>query len=227
MSRNVRNALALLLMVGAAALAWALRPTISLADELPPINLEAMVPKAFGEWKLLPQSNTQVVNPQLAEAIDRLYSQTLTRVYTNASGYPIMLSIAYGKNQTDALSLHKPEICYPAQGFILLSKQSSTLTLTGNNVKSTLIETSLGSRREPVTYWTVVGNQVVTSSTSKKLAEIKYSMKNRIPDGVIFRISSIDNNSTTAFEMHREFAKEIISSIDANSRTRVIGTLPQ
>ena len=45
-----------------------------------------------------------------------------------------MLSIAYGKNQSDALQLHKPEICYPAQGFTLLAKQNTPLDLLGKPI---------------------------------------------------------------------------------------------
>lgn len=223
MNHTVRNTLALLLMVGAATLAWALRPTISLADELPPINLEAMVPKAFGEWKELPQTNAQVVNPQLAETIDRLYSQTLTRVYAHPSGYRVMLSIAYGKNQSDALQVHKPEVCYPAQGFALLGQRWVVLKLDDTNLPAKQVTTRLGNRPEPLTYWTVVGDTLINGGNSKKLVEMKYALNNRIPDGMLVRVSSIDPDTPAANERQRQFAAAMVQAIAPEHRARFVG----
>lgn len=223
MNHTVRNTLALLLMVGAATLAWALRPTISLADELPPINLEAMVPKAFGEWQELPQTNAHVVNPQLAETIDRLYSQTLTRVYAHPSGYRVMLSIAYGKNQSDALQVHKPEVCYPAQGFALLGQRWVVLRLDDTTVPAKQVNTRLGNRPEPLTYWTVVGDTLINGGNSKKLVEMKYALNNRIPDGMLVRVSSIDPDTPAANERQRQFAAAMVHAIAPEHRTRFVG----
>lgn len=223
MNHTVRNTLALLLMVGAATLAWALRPTISLADELPPINLEAMVPKAFGEWKELPQSGKQVINPQTREMIDRTYSETLTRVYAHTSGYSVMLSIAYGKNQSDALQLHRPESCYPAQGFALLSQQWVNLKLSQMHLPARQLNTRLGNRVEPLTYWSVIGDSLINSSNSKKLIELKYALNNRIPDGMLVRVSSIDPDTPAANERQRQFAAAMVQAIAPEHRARFVG----
>jgi len=51
--------------------------------------------------------------------LDKLYSQILNRVYVNATGYRIMLLLAYGSDQHGSLQADKPEVCYPAQGFAL------------------------------------------------------------------------------------------------------------
>ncbi|MEO7368289.1 MAG: exosortase C-terminal domain/associated protein EpsI, partial [Gemmatimonadaceae bacterium] len=92
------------------------RPTLRAADEEPPISLEQMIPKEFGDWREEPQRYQQVVNPQTQELLDKLYSQILSRTYVNSAGYRIMLSLAYGTNQRGSLQAHKPEVCYPAQG---------------------------------------------------------------------------------------------------------------
>lgn len=59
------------------------------------------------------------ITPELANNLDKLYSQTLTRTYINNDGYRIMLSVAYGENQlsSDVTQVHRPEFCYVAQGF--------------------------------------------------------------------------------------------------------------
>jgi hypothetical protein len=49
---NLRNLITGLAMVAAAGLALAMTPTHKLADQGPKLNLETMIPKQFGEWKL-------------------------------------------------------------------------------------------------------------------------------------------------------------------------------
>ena len=225
MKLSIKNLVLLALMLVSAALGAKLRPTISLADERPPIDLAAMVPTTFGDWHEEVNLTTQVVNPQQKVVIDKIYSQTLSRTYVNAQGYRVMLSIAYGRNQSDELSLHKPEVCYPAQGFRLLGKQSVAIKLQQNApINATRIATNLGNRFEPVTYWTVVGDQIVTSNISKKMAEIRYSLHDRVPDGMLFRISSIDKDSTSAYAIQESFAKQIAVVIDSVNRNRFIGS---
>src|SRR3979409_994129 len=128
MMRTNRIALLLAaLMCMASAGAIVARPTAKVADERPAISLENMIPKQFGDWREEPPRQMQVVNPQTQELLDRLYSEILSRVYVNSSGYRIMLSLAYGSDQHGSLQAHKPEICYPAQGFVLKSNEAVVL----------------------------------------------------------------------------------------------------
>lgn len=223
MARSLKSIALLLLMLAAAALAAALRPTISLADERPPVNLGAMVPTRFGDWTEQLHIATQIVNPQQRQVLEQIYSQTLTRTYVHTSGYRIMLSIAYGKNQSDALQLHKPEICYPAQGFTLLAKRPSQFTTPYQSLRTTQLETSLGSRQEPVTYWTVIGDEIAKSSMDKKMIEIRYALKDRIPDGMLVRVSSIDRVTANAYRFQTQFAVDMIHAIAPEHRSRFAG----
>ena len=155
--------------------------------------------------------------------LDRLYSETLARVYTHTSGYRVMLSIAYGKNQSDALQLHKPEVCYPAQGFALLGQRWVVLKLDEKSLPARLVDTRLGNRTEPLTYWSVVGNTLINSGNSKKLVEMKYALNNRIPDGMLVRVSSIDANTPAANERQRQFAAAMVQAIAPEHRARFVG----
>ena len=115
------------LMCGAAVAGIAGRPSAKAADRGNAIMLETAVPRAFGEWTELPDQKAQVVNPQTKELLDKLYSQILTRTYVNKDGYRIMLSMAYGDDQRGGLQAHRPEVCYPAQGFKLGSIEDGAL----------------------------------------------------------------------------------------------------
>ena len=223
MKQPLKNLVLLLLMLLSAWLAVALRPTISIADELPPIDLHTMVPISFGDWREEFNVSAQIIDPQQKQVLDKIYSDTLTRTYVNGQGYHIMLSIAYGKNQSGTLQLHKPEICYPAQGFSLLSTQLGKIELLGSPIAVFRLETSLGQRFEPITYWTVVGDRVTSTMTDKRLTEVRYAMRGRIPDGMLVRISSIDKAASNAFTIHSQFASALIGAMSAEHRRRFVG----
>jgi EpsI family protein len=223
MKPSARSFTLLALMVVSAALGAALRPRISLADELAPIDLAAVVPKTFGEWHEEVNRVAQLVNPQQRNMLDKIYSQTLNRTYVNSQGYRVMLSIAYGKNQSDALQLHKPELCYPAQGFTLLEKRSTALNIPGRPISATRLTTSLGQRFEPITYWTVVGDHIVTNGIDKKLAELRYAVGNRIPDGMLVRVSSIDPDTQNALKTQARFAADLVQSLPNALASRFAG----
>ena len=218
-----KNLVLLVLMFITAVLGANLRPTISLADERPPIDLKAMVPSSFGDWHEELNTVSQVIDPQLKSKLDKLYSQTLSRTYINSQGYRIMLSIAYGKNQSDALQLHKPEICYPAQGFVLLDKQIGTLALQGQHVTAVRLKTKLGQRIEPITYWTVVGDHVTKSGIDKKLTEMRFALSGKIPDGMLVRVSSIDPATPNAVALQNQFAGAMIGAIAPEHRMSFAG----
>ena len=213
----------LVFMLLSAVLGYTLHPRILLADELPPMDLAVMVPSAFGEWKEDENLSAQVVNPEQRTLLEKIYSQTLSRSYVDRNGYRVMLSIAYGKNQTKDMQLHKPEICYPAQGFKILSQKPTTLDLQGNQVLATQLETKMGARVEPLIYWTVEGDQITTTAFSMRLTELSYAAKNRIPDGMLVRISSIDLSSDRAKQMQTAFANDLVGAIAPPTRHRFVG----
>ncbi len=211
------------LMLASAAMAAVLRPSGSLADERAPIDLEAMVPERFGEWRALTDVPVQIVDPEMQQTLDAIYTQVLTRTYAHSSGYRIMLSIAYGKAQTDNLQLHLPEVCYPAQGFKLERIEKVPLTLGVDTITARRMQTHLGQRFEPVTYWTVVGDHVTAGGLDKKLTELRYGLRGRIPDGMLVRVSSIDRDTGKAHRLQAEFADALVGAIEPATRSRFSG----
>src|SRR5688500_11114517 len=91
MSLWLRNFILLILMLAASGLALALRPTEKMAAQAQAIDLEAIIPAKFGDWHQDNTPSVQMVDPQQQELIDKIYTQTLNRTYSNASGYRIML----------------------------------------------------------------------------------------------------------------------------------------
>ena len=220
------NRIALLiatLMCAASAGAIVTRPGTKAADLGPAISLETMIPKQFGDWQEEPQRIVQVVNPQTQELLDKLYTETLSRTYVNASGYRIMLSLAYGSDQRGALQAHKPEVCYPAQGFTLHRTEASQLATPFGEIPAQRLFTSKGPREEPVTYWFTVGDTAVQGKLQKRLIDLRYGLTGRIPDGMLFRVSSIDPDQARANRMQDQFVNQLLHALSPAERKRLSG----
>jgi EpsI family protein len=218
-----RNILLMTLMMIASVLAIVFHPTHRIADDGPPMNLETMIPKQFGEWQEQIQQTAQIINPQQKQMLDKLYTQILTRTYVNAKGEGVMLSIAYGADQSDAKQLHYPEVCYPAQGFQVVSNRTGTLKTDFGSIRVRRLLTVLGDRSEPLTYWTTVGTQVVVGSKETKLAQLNYGFKGQIPDGLLFRVSSITVDAQSGYDTQQEFVSNLISTLSKQDRLKLVG----
>lgn len=225
MKKSFLSALAAaVLMTSAAAIATVMTPTRRIVDTLPKLDIEAAIPQRFGDWQIDARSGGGVVNPQQTELLNQLYSQIVTRTYVNSEGYRIMLSIAYGEDQRDGNQLHYPEVCYPAQGFQVITNRKAILNTPLGDIPIKRLETHLSQQRyEPITYWTTVGNQALTGGTSKKLAEMKYGLRGEIPDGLLFRISSIDRESAAAFAKQEQFVEQMLPALTPDVRARLAG----
>jgi EpsI family protein len=204
----------------------AVRPGTKAANVGPKFLLESVVPKKFGDWTLVPEVGNQVVNPQTKEILDKLYSQVLARTYVNGAGERVMLSIAYGDDQRGDLAAHKPEVCYPAQGFQLLANVAADITTPFGLIPGRRLNTTLGPRKELVTYWFAVGASAVTSKFQQRMIEVKMGMTGQIPDGLLFRVSSIDDLPSRAFGIQDKFVAALLSSVAPADRPRLSGLTP-
>lgn len=219
-----KSIILLVLMLVSASLAVALRPTISLASLRPPLDLGALIPTAFDDWRQLGDTSAQIINPQLLRKLDMAYSQTLSRTYINSHGYRIMLSLAYGKTQRGDLQLHHPELCYPAQGFEILSNQTGQLNTPFGALPVRRLSTQQSrARQEPVTYWATIGEKVVLGSVQRKVAEMQYGLRGQVADGLLFRVSSIDPNTNAAFDQQTAFISVLLEALSLSGRHRVSG----
>lgn len=218
-----RNFILMALMLAASGMAVALRPTHKIADQGPKLDLETVIPRSFGDWREEIQNSGLIVEPQLQANLDKIYSQILTRVYVNDKGYRIMLSIAYGSDQSDSNQVHKPEICYPAQGFTIQNKQAGSLATNKGEIPVTRILANLGPRIEPVTYWITIGDQVVKSGINKKLVEMSYGLTGKIPDGMLIRVSSIDPDTKNAYEIQNQFSAQMVQALASENWQRLTG----
>jgi EpsI family protein len=214
------------LMVAASVGAIVARPDTSAANPGPALSLEAMIPKRFGDWR--EKHFEHVVNPQERELLHKLYSDTLSRTYVNSSGYMIMLSLAHGRDQRGDLAAHMPEVCYPANGFTLHRTESGQVATPYGEIAVRRLLMSKGAREEPVTYWFTFGGEPISLDQAgerlrRRLVELRFAFTGRIPDGLLFRVSSIDRDQARASQAHDQFVNDLLSALPPMERKRLSG----
>jgi EpsI family protein len=212
-----------LAMAGTSALTGALTPTQKVADARANFSLDAMIPQSFAGWTV----DTSVVpltpDPTQKELIAALYDQTLSRTYVNAQGQRVMLSIAYGGDQSKQLQLHLPEVCYVAQGFEMVKDHKDELATGFGKVPVKRLVARQNARNEPITYWITIGDKAVMSGLDQKMQRFVYGLSGKIPDGMLVRVSTIGPDDAGAWQLQDRFVNQMLGALDAQARTRLVG----
>lgn len=222
-SVRIKALVVALLMVGAFAAAMAWRPSLRMADSKTKVELETIFPRQFGDWQVDTSGPVQLVSPDTQALLNKIYNQTLSRTYVNPKGDRVMLSVAYGGDQSDGTRAHRPDVCYPAQGFEIVSRAVGAVQLQGQQMPVLHMLAKLGARIEPVTYWFVVGERIALSGTQQKLAQLSYSTRGLIPDGILMRVSTIDPDSARAYQIQAGFVQDMHNAVTAEWRSHVFG----
>lgn len=214
-----------LAMLAVAGIAVAVKPSDRMADTRPKIDLEVAIPKSFGDWKI----DTSIVpiapSPDVQALLDKIYSQTLARTYVDSKGRRVMLSIAYGGDQSRETQVHKPEVCYPAQGFQIESIAAGVLDAAASKIPVMRLVATKGPRVEPVTYWIAVGDTVVRGALEQNLARLKYGLTGTVPDGILVRVSTISRDAPRAYLQQQDFVADMLQAMDKTHAARLLGQL--
>ncbi len=218
-----QNLVVAICMLLAAGLAFALTPRQLAADKGERIDLETLVPQSFGDWRIDSSIVPIAPNPQAQELLSKLYNQTLARTYVNSHGTRVMLSVAYGGDQSDAMQVHKPEVCYPAQGFQVLDIRDGSLETSHGTIPVRRLMARNGPRSEPVTYWIIIGNRIALGSLERKLEQLKFGLTGTVPDGLLFRVSTLTADGAEGYRVQGEFVQQMLESMDAKGRERLLG----
>ena len=212
------------LMLAAALAAISFKPTNRLAEHKPRIDLNQQIPKSFAEWTEDTSQVPILPNPQVQAKLDVLYSATLARTYRNQAGQRVMLSIAYGSDQSsEATSVHRPEFCYSAQGFKVSNTGEATMAIGSRQLRVQTLLAQLGQRREPITYWITLDETATLPGSSRKYEQLRYGLRGQIPDGLLFRVSSIGENDGEHYKLQEKFLNDLSASMTHSILTRYFG----
>ena len=211
------------LMVLTGILARVMTPVDVSVDSQAKINLEKLIPKEFGVWKMDLANASFIVNPEVKGGLEKIYNQSLSRTYINNKGERIMLAIAYGGAQKTDMHAHRPEICYAAGGFDIGKKTKAYVDTTIGRIPVMHLVARQGTRNEPITYWIRVGDSLTRGWLEQKLTAMGYGLTGKVPDGLLFRVSSISNDEQDSYRVQQDFLVALLQAVRNEDRFWLIG----
>ena len=188
------------------------------------IDLEQAFPDEFDGWHI-DETTRAFVRPALDQGkLYGLYDQVLEQAYVNDKGERVMLSVVYGNEQAGALELHRPEVCYQYNGYRVLERQTATMALAGQSVSVINLQAELPGRFEPITYWIVIDGEPAAGPRAYHWRLVSFALRRQVPDGLLIRVSSINLDPKSAFDLHHRFADSMVRAMSAAHRAQVIGS---
>lgn len=224
MNRGRRHALMLAgTMASVAGLAAIARPTRPATDAASARLLDALFPQRFADWRIDELSRAFVRPADRQGKLYQLYDQVLERTFVDSRGQRVMLSVAFGSEQSSSLQMHRPEVCYRAAGYAIRAVRPDELVVGGRRIAVTRVHAVLPGRPEPVTYWTLLGGTVVSDAASARRRRIAAVLRHELLDGLLVRVSTIDDDLARAHAQHARFADELVGAMAPADRAKVIG----
>jgi EpsI family protein len=217
-------------MVTVAFLAWLLAPPLRLEHYNP--QLEELIPKHFGDWTAMPQQAGFVDPSQEGEATtdaEKLYDEVLMRSYRNSHGDIIQLALAYGRNQRQEYKIHRPELCYTAQGYQVLSSVPASLAVRdaqGRLIQGGQMDVTSEGQLQRVSYWIRTGALFSVNPWEIRKEIFKSGLSGRVVDGILVRASrtvSATPGGLAAVEVSEEqFLAQLVEAAPAAARVLLV-----
>jgi EpsI family protein len=223
MTRSMNIVLACVAMLAAAALAFVLTPHRLMARTHDVFDIDAHVPRAFGEWSELP--GLQAIKPPPDGLEAEIYNQEVARAYIDKEGHAVMLMIAYGESQSDRLQLHHPEVCYTAQGFRVTKPETTNFEWSqgAKPIPLTRLLATREGRVEPIAYWMRIGYDVTNSNFERNALKLQYGLRGWVPDGALFRVSTIGVPQEISAKVQEKFIHDLLNDLPPDTRAFMIG----
>ena len=210
------------LMLASSAMALLLQPGRDQVEH-ESIGLESFVPKNFSGWRIDETIIPVLPPPELTEKVNRIYDETLARTYVGENGERVMLAIAYGGDQTGRLRVHRPESCYTGQGFLVKKVGEEKIEVANTKLAVKRLSAQAGPRQEPITYWIRIGDETVTGLLGQRLVQLKSGLTGEVLDGLIFRVSSLGDDTGKAYALHDRFIANLLETLTVEQRAKLIG----
>ncbi|MCB1887689.1 MAG: EpsI family protein [Rhodocyclaceae bacterium] len=223
-----RSLVAAALLVGGAWLAWFLTPQLTAVDNVPDLARE--LPTRFGEWRERPSPLLQVDVAVADETnLNQPYDQVVMRAYENDRGQVVFLAVAWGKRQRQEVKVHRPDLCYVAQGFgvaSLTTRRFDGIEAPGGTVTGKRMLALSRRGGEAVSYWMRIGGLFSEDAWDTRLHILKEGLKGRVPDGVLVRASvrvRDARDAETAWPLAESFLSDLAEASPEAVRRVLLG----
>jgi EpsI family protein len=193
-------------------------------------DMEAGVPRAFGMWRELQTPFVPVgLVTNTETTTDQPYDQVVMRSYVDTQGHVIHVALAWGKHQRQEVKIHRPELCYPAQGFQvqrLLPVRFPITSPQGQTITGKRMMTrDRAGRTEAVSYWIRLGSSYSDSPWETRLHILKEGLAGRVTDGMLVRVSTrleAGQDPQEAFARQEQFAAQLVTASPLQVRTMMV-----
>lgn len=185
-------------------------------------KLGSLVPRTIGPWRATAPVG-MIVATEESENTDG-YDQLLTRVYVGQGLPTVMLLMAYGSTQGGSLQLHRPETCYPGQGFALDAFDQHDFVLGDRqSVHTRRFTAKRDERIERVLYWTRIGKSFPLSTLQEYRAILGSVLQGYVADGILVRMSVIGTDIAGSDEALARFLPQMLAVATPPGRQLLIG----
>ena len=189
-----------------------------------------MIPTKFKNWKEISSPFTQVgLTTDKNSLVNQLYDGVLMRTYVNDKGDQVMLALAYAREQKQDIKIHRPEVCYVAQGFEMLKQTSSNISMQQSQITKPVAMNRLlvrnQSRSEAVSYWIRIGDAYPGDGMAARMKILREGLHGKVLDGILVRASTVledEADSATAYQNQEEFLKDLLNSLPPKQQTLLV-----
>jgi EpsI family protein len=188
------------------------------------------VPARIGAWAQIPDT-TAPVNPARLDALGRpgqIYDAMVSRTYGLPDGTQIMLMLAWQREQHQEDRIHSPELCYVAQGFVLLDPEDLAVPIGTLTIPARTFDARSLSRDEEVIYWIRTGQGLRANSVATRWEIFTAGLRGRIDDGILVRVSTTDlagpaRSTAEKQALLARFMADLVRSVPADTRAALLG----
>jgi EpsI family protein len=149
--------------------------------------LDHVLPARFGAWSEVPTAFAPVdpFDTGGEEAAARTYDVVATRTFRREDGTEVMLTFAYGRVQEQESKIHRPELCYFAQGYAI----GDFATMRVADLPAASFVATSPERSETVVYWIRIGGTISASAWHTRAVLLWLGLRHIVPDGILVRAS--------------------------------------
>lgn len=218
------------LLIGAACIlgsgaAYALKPRRQTTLMEGGKKLNDILPRSVEDWTSRDVSD--LVAPETPDSLAaRLYGETVGRIYRQQStGDEVIMLMAHGDVQNNELQLHRPEVCYPAFGFVIAENKPLAVRLSRSVIvpgRELIAKSS--DRQETIVYWTRLGEAFPTGLAEQRLERLRTAMHQYIPDGLLARFSVVGPDKAASLAVMERFIPKLVMQVAPARRKALIGT---
>lgn len=184
-------------------------------------NMEEFVPDRIGDW--VKGASTVDAVPQLTAYERSVYEQVVVRHYFKRGALPITLLMAHNRAQSFSSELHRPDVCYPASGFKVLSRQALILPLPIGQIPANYLRAIRGARQDGVLYFTRIGDSFPATLLQQRLDIVQSVFNRQEPDGIVFRLSTPATADQTRLVELKDFASAFYLALPIKGRQILAG----